>query len=174
MYLATTSACLISPVDPAIETPEINHYPHIVLETVQPVPPPSASGVVYADCEGGQLDVEFVVQQVVEYDLDQSLFINWFVDYTPDTFTINKFPFHDPAPIEALGDDPVRDVNQQVRVPLNWLSTEEVAGLHLVEMIVSDAEPLSTGNNPYRSLPEGALSATYKWVVDVTEVGDCE
>ncbi|MFH1809621.1 MAG: hypothetical protein ABIJ09_12810 [Pseudomonadota bacterium] len=169
MCATTQQACLISPVDPPIAEPDINHGPVIVDATVLPRPP--LGGVIAVSCQDQQIAMDFEVRQVVEYDTDQTLFFNWFIDYTPNSFDINSRPFYE-IPIESSGSEVVRDVNQKVRVPVAWLPAQPV-GRHVVEVLVADTEPLPGEPAPYRTLPEGGLYDLWYWVIEIVDDGSC-
>ena len=164
------SACLVSPVDPPLRSPDINYYPVILEDAV--LPGLDADGVIEVSCSGRELDLDFEVRRVAEYNTEQTLHISWFVDYTADALAVNRVPFAE-VPIEGFGDAVIREVNQKVRVPLGWLPQSGVAGPHLVEVVVADAPPLVDGPLPYRSLPPGGLSDQYHWSIEVLDNGSC-
>jgi hypothetical protein len=171
MCAAVQTACLISPVDPPLAAPYLNIPPAIIDESV--LPRLGSDGVIRVSCEGQELATDFEVGQVAEYNTEQTLHFSWFVDYTADALSVNRVPFRE-IRIEPLGDEVLRDVNQKVRVPLNWLPRAAVVGPHLVEVVVADAAPLPSGLYPYRSLPPGALSDQYHWSIEVLGDGSCD
>lgn len=166
MYNLSLSACLISPIDPPIAQQAHNHAPQIVVSSLQPQISASTAGMIDATCEDQQLDTPFELRQVIDYDLDQSLYVSWFVNYDPNPLAINSQPFYSSDAIAPSG-EALRDLQQSVKVPLVRLPLNNPNGQQLVEVMVSDARPLSRGDYPNRSLPEGAAFDLFYWIVDV-------
>lgn len=160
-----SNACLISPVDPPLAEPAKNHAPQIVIDSVQP----QVDGVIGVGCADKQLDEEFSLRQAIDLDLNQSLYVYWFVDYDPDPLAINSQPFYVSDAIPADG-EALRELQQSVKVPRNRILSDP-EGTHLVEVLVTDARPLSQGPYPNRSLPEGAGYDLFYWIVSVVQ--DC-
>lgn len=169
MLCGLTSACLISPKGPPVRGESANHAPHIVKATVQPQP--DASGLIRVTCGSNQIDTDFQIATIVELDVEQTLYVSWFIDYDPDVNEINSRPFAEQKLEGEQGGAAERDVALSVRVPLNWLAPPTREGTHLVEVVVSDAEPLSVGELPYRSFPPGGLWDLYPWVILIDAEG---
>jgi len=172
MSASLHTACFVSPKGPPVSVESSNHRPQIVTETVQPQY--SENGPIIVTCASDQIDVDFQVATIIDFDVEQWLHVRWFIDYDPHLNMVNSRPFAEQEVEGHDGGSAERDVDISVRVPLNWLPLTTRLGTHLVEVVVSDAPPLSVGELPYRSFPPGGLSDTYSWVIEVQESEGCQ
>ncbi|MBN2361353.1 MAG: hypothetical protein JXR83_18010 [Deltaproteobacteria bacterium] len=167
------AGCLMTPVDPPIEEPELNHAPHIAIDSVSPVA--RQDGPIIVRCTDNELDTTFEVRRVLEYDTEQTLYVRWFVDYSDNWIDINSRPFAE-QDLAGSAQGAVERRPEGVRVPANWLGVAPTrTATHMVEVDIADALPLTTSApRPYRTWPEGALFDSFYWLVEMVDEGGCE
>lgn len=169
--VALAGSCLVTPVDPPIEEPQLNHSPHIAVDSVAPAP--RIDGAILVRCAQGELDTTFEVRRVLEYDVDQTLYVRWFVDYSENRTDINSRPFAEQDSAGAEG-GPVERRPEGVRIPTTWLGLAATqTATHMVEVDVADGPPLAVAPRPYRTWPEGALYDTFYWIIELVDDGGC-
>jgi len=167
-----TGSCLVTPVDPPIEEPQLNHAPHLSVDSVSPVP--RVDGPIVVRCGEGVLDTTFEARRVLEYDAEQTLYVRWFIDYSENRTDIDSRPFAEQDLAGSVG-GPIERRPEGVRVPITWVGLAATqTTTHMVEVDVADGQPLAVALRPYRTWPEGTLYDSFYWIIELVDDGSCQ
>jgi hypothetical protein len=170
--LAAGSGCLIPQDDSLLEdVPRFaNRPPRIVEEQVEP-----SERILRSFGVGGCVLIFKVV--VEDLDVDDSITVEWYVDYNPS----NPQGFYRQFAISPTG-RPLRDGRGDLEMDLRAANNPlRPPGLHLVEALVTDRNLLNRQPAPPDDvlLPDGGVVknpgfvTSYSWVVN-TVAGECQ
>lgn len=130
--------------------------------------PAGNEGTVNVNCEDLFLK-EFGVRKVLDYDVDQTLYVKWFVNYTTDINQVNARAFRD-ITLEPLEERSIiREMDQRIKIYSPWLLNPQTGVPVVLEVDVADAPAEPEGDMPDREIPTGGFRDTYYWII----IHDC-
>lgn len=165
-----TASCLW-PAEYYLVPEAVNSPPVIDTFAVDPDPLPTEDGIVRWD-PATTPQLEFALLKVTDNDLDDTLYVRWFVAYE-DLDVVRDPVVVDDIPGGELNRGPLRFTLTATRIA----SIDAVRGAltpgaarrpYVVEALISDSAPIQSGNNPFG---DNAYVARWRWVVVVASTG---